>query len=112
MANETNFNVDQGADFSVEIDITDINDNAYDLTSHTVAGTIKKTYTSSTSYTFTGTVEDASGGTIKLVLTNIVTASMASGRYVYDVELTDTSESPDIITRILEGQVDINPSVT
>ena len=112
MASETNFYIDQGSDFSVEVDITDVNDNAYNLTSHTIAGTIKKSYTSTTSYSFVGTVTNASGGTIKLVQTNIITSSMASGRYVYDVELTDTSASPDTITRILEGQIEINPSVT
>ena len=38
---------------------------------------------------------------------------MRAGRYVYDVEISSSdSDSVTIIERILEGQIEITPSVT
>jgi hypothetical protein len=35
---------------------------------------------------------------------------MKAGRYVYDVEITQTSSGA--VTRVLEGQVEVTPGVT
>ena len=44
-----------------------------------------------------------------MTLADTVTAGMDSGRYVYDVLITDSSGDK---TRILEGQATVTPSVS
>ena len=46
---------------------------------------------------------------IQISLTPTQTGALAAGRYVYDVEITDQA---GIITRVVEGQVEITPGVT
>lgn len=48
--------------------------------------------------------------TVTLQLSANTTANIAAGRYVYDVIVNDTANN--IITRVLEGIVEISPSVT
>jgi Tfp pilus assembly protein PilV len=110
---QANIRIDQGADFSVDIALTSSTDSPTNLTNYTVAATIKKTHTSTTSVSFTTAITSpATGGLITLSLTNVQTSNLSAGRYVYDVEITDTVPSPDEITRVLEGQVEVTPSVT
>ena len=51
----------------------------------------------------------ADSGQLTLSLTDVVTAAMSSGRYVYDVLLTDGSGDK---TRVLEGQAILTPGVS
>ena len=51
----------------------------------------------------------ADSGQLALSLTDTVTAAMDSGRYVYDVLLTDGSGDK---TRVLEGQAVLTPGVS
>ena len=46
---------------------------------------------------------------LTLTLTDVITAAMTSGRYVYDVLLTDGSGDK---TRVLEGQAILTPGVS
>ena len=110
MAIYSNLSVDQGTTFSVEIDVTDSAGDALDLTGYTVEGQIRKTYTSSTSTSFTSSVYNANGGTVKIELSATTTNGMKAGRYVYDVEITKTATSE--VTRIVEGQIEVRPGVT
>ena len=110
MATQANITIDQGSDYISDIHLTDINGAPLILSSHTVAGTIKKTYTSQNSVAFTATITDTINGDIALALTHVQTSAMKAGRYVYDVEITDVNTNT--ITRVLEGQVEITPSVT
>ena len=48
-------------------------------------------------------------GQITLKLSRTQTANLASGRYVYDVEVTDGS---DTRSRLVEGIVTVTPQVT
>lgn len=110
MANVSNLFIDQGADFLVEIDLTDSTGSNFDLTGHTAEGQIRKTYGSSTvAATFT-TVIDIQDATISLSLEDSDTAALTAGRYVYDVVITRTST--DFKTRVVEGQVTVQPGVT
>jgi hypothetical protein len=54
-------------------------------------------------------VSNATGGTVSIALTAAQTNALASGRYVYDVEITS---SGGVVTRVLEGQVEVTPGVT
>ena len=48
-----------------------------------------------------------------LSLTNIQTDDLKAGRYVYDVELSFIDSAGDtIVERVLEGRVQVSPSVT
>jgi hypothetical protein len=110
MAVYSDLSIDQGADFSAEIVVEDTTGTVADLTGFTGAGQIRKTYSSSTAVSFGVTVTNAGGGVITVTLTNTQTNAMKAGRYVYDVEITKTSNGEK--TRVVEGQVTINPGVT
>jgi hypothetical protein len=109
MAIYSNLTVDQGSNFLAYVDITDSSGGILNLTGYTVAGQIRKNYSSSTAVSFVATVNSASGGTISLSLADTVTNAMKAGRYVYDVEILSGAGSR---TRVLEGQVEVTPGVT
>jgi len=109
MAVISNLSVDQGADYSAEIVVEDANGNVANLASYTVAGQIRKSYSSSTATNFTSTITNAGQGVITVQLSNTTTAGMKAGRYLYDVEVTD---SGGVKTRVVEGQITINPGIT
>jgi hypothetical protein len=110
MAVYSNIVVDQGADYSASIDVTDSDGDNIDLSGYTASGQIRKTYSSSTAVDFTVSVASpASAGVLNISLSNTQTNAMKAGRYVYDVEITN---SGGIKTRVLEGQVEITPGVT
>lgn len=108
MATKANLIVDQGATFSTVVTLTDTNNDPIDLTNYTGAAQIRKTYTSLTATDFTVSL-GGSTGTIELGLTANATMAMASGRYVYDVEVTDAS---GVVSRVFEGLVTVSPNVT
>ena len=109
MAAVSNLYIDQGADYSTTISLTDSNGDVLSLTGYTAAGQLRKTFGSSTvAATFT-TALSAASGQVTLTLSDVTTASMEAGRYVYDVLITDSSGDK---TRILEGQATVTPSVS
>jgi len=110
MAVYSNIVVDQGADYSASIDVTDSDGDNLNLTGYTGAGQIRKTYSSSTAVDFAVSVTSpATAGVLNISLTNAQTNAMKAGRYVYDVEITSSGGTK---TRVLEGQLEITPGVT
>ena len=109
MAIYSNLTVDQGSTFSAFVDVTDADGDALDLAGYTVAGQIRKSYSSTTAVDFTAAVSSAINGTIQLTLSDTVTNGMKAGRYLYDVEITSSAGE---VTRVLEGQVEVTPGVT
>ena len=115
MAQYEEITIDQGADASIEMHLTNTDGSAKELTNHTLSAKLKKNYNSSDSDTtsFTTTVSNATGGIATMSLTNTQTDALKAGRYVYDVELSfQDSDVDTIIERILEGKITITPSVT
>jgi hypothetical protein len=115
MSQHEDLEIDQGADVAIQLEVVNKNGSIKDLTNHTVAAKMKKTYNSDSAdtTTFTSSVIDASGGVIVLALTNTQTNSLNAGRYVYDVEISFVdSDSNTIVERILEGNIQVTPSVT
>ena len=110
MAIVSNLVIDQGASFSASIDVTDTDGDALNLTGYTAAGQMRRTYSSTTATDFTASIQSASGGTVKISLTATETNAIKAGRYVYDVEITNTSTQE--VIRIVEGQVEVTPGVT
>lgn len=110
MAVKANIVIDQGADFSSTITVTDSAGDAVDLTGYTGSGQIRKHYTSNTATDFTVSFSSprTSGG-ITLSLSRTVTSSMEAGRYVYDVEITSSANTR---SRLVEGIATVTPEVT
>lgn len=108
MAIKANLIIDQGTTYSTTVDVADEDDLPIDLTGYTGTAQIRKHYSSSNSTPFTVHV-DGPDGTVRLSLTSAQTRALAAGRYVYDVELTNSS---NVISRIVEGIVTVTPQVT
>lgn len=117
MAQYEEFTIDQGADIAIEIKCIDPETNsAKNLTNHSVSAKLKKNYNSDSADTTTFTsivAAPATAGIITISLTNAQTDLLKAGRYVYDVELSFVDSSNNtIIERILEGRIQVTPSVT
>jgi len=82
---------------------------ALNLTGYSAQAQLRKTYTSSTSTSFTSTITAAADGMIELALTDTVTGALDQGRYVWDLVITDAAANK---TRVVEGIVTIRPGVS
>ena len=115
MAQYEELTIDQGSDVTIELHLVDKNDTAKNLTGHTLTAKLKKNYNSSDSDTtaFTTIISNVTGGIASISLTNTQTDALKPGRYVYDAELSFNDSNGDtIIERILEGRIQVTPSVT
>lgn len=110
MASISNLFVDQGSDYSNIITVASSTGSALDLTSYTVKSQLRKSYGSSTAYAFTASVYDAVNGKIRLQLTAADSSAIPEGRYLYDIEITNTVTGGK--TRVLEGIVTVTPEIT
>lgn len=113
MAARANLRIDRGATFSSDVTVTDTDGSAFDLTGYTAQAKMAKGYDAvNTRVTLTTEIaNDATTGVITLSLTADQTKDLdAPARYVYDVEITKTSDST--ITRVIEGIITINPDVS
>jgi hypothetical protein len=74
-----------------------------------VASQLRKSYSSSTVFTFTASISNATQGKIRLELTNQQTSAIPDGRWLYDVEITSPSGRK---TRVVEGIATVTPEIT
>lgn len=87
-----------------------MNGDPYNLTGFTAKSQVKKSYySSSATAQFIITIPTPANGTINLGLPSANTSNIAAGRYVYDVIIKDSANT---VTRVLEGIVNVLPSVT
>ena len=110
MATKANLVIDQGSTFSTDLNLTDDNGDALNLVGYTANSQIRKWYTSTNASASFTTSINTSSGVITLSLTSAQTSNLVSGRYVYDVEINDTSSGE--VSRIVEGIVTVTPQVT
>ena len=108
MAIYANIYADQGSDFTADVKVTGADGNAADLTGYTANAQARRTYTSATAFDFTASIPNPGTGTVRISMTDTVTNTM-KGRYVYDVEIVDSN---GVTTRVIEGQMEVSPSVT
>lgn len=108
MAIKANLIIDQGSTFSTILTVTDEEGVPLTLVGYTGAAQMRKHYTSSNATSFSVSI-DSGTGEVTLALTANQTSNLVAGRYVYDVELTDTS---NVVSRIVEGIVTVTPQVT
>ena len=109
MATRADFIIDQGSTFSTTIDISQDDGTLFQLDSYPPRARLAKSYSSGSQIDFTCSVNENSPNqdTIALSLTAAQTAAIKAGTYVYDVEIV----SGAIITRVLEGEVTVTPSL-
>jgi|SRR5210317_1158350 hypothetical protein len=113
MAATANLRIEQGATFSSDVTVKDTNGSAFDLTGYTAAAKMALGYASTRTRTTISTAiaGDATTGVITISLTADQTSALdAPARYVYDVEITKTSDST--VTRVIEGIITVSPNVT
>jgi hypothetical protein len=107
MAQKVNIVIDQGTTFSTSFTFTDDNDTPIDFTSYTGASQMRKSYSSSTAHTFN--VGLTANGVITLGMSSNTTTLITAGRYLYDLEVTDTN---GVRSRLAEGIVTVTPEIT
>lgn len=109
MAKKNNLYVDQGSTYSTTIVVNDSNEDPFDLTGYTASSQIRKHPTSCKYFAFTANTNGATGE-VNLSLSANTTANLQAGRYLYDVEIKNTSNGA--ITRVAEGIVTVSPNIT
>ena len=106
MATKANIIIDQGTTFSTSVFLTDEAGNPYDLDGFTAEAQMRRWDTSSNAISFAVSINT---GSLILSMNAETTSSLDQSRYVYDIVLTDAENN---ITRVVEGIVTVNPSVT
>lgn len=106
MATYKNLFIDQGSDFSFSVDL-EPTIGSLDLNGYSARGQIKKAYASTDSTDFSLTL-NVSDKEIVASLSASQTSALKAGRYVYDIEIYSGS----LVTRVIEGQIEITPRVT
>lgn len=122
MAQYQDLTFDQGSDIVLELRLLNQDRSKKNLNGYTVSAKMAPSYNSTDSdkISFSTAIESPdSDGIITLSLTNLQTDTLSTKRrYVYDVEISYVSESDGagnltyVIERVLEGQVQVTPSVT
>lgn len=110
MATISNLYIDQGTTFSTIIDLTNQDGSPINLATYTVQSQMRKSYQSSTATSFTASVFNAAKGQIKLELSPSATSNIQAGRYLYDIEITNSNTQEKF--RVLEGIVVLTPEIT
>ena len=110
MSAKANLLIEQGTDFTTSLTVNDAAGSPVNLTGYTGAGQIRKHYSSNTATTISVSfASDRATGVVSLAVARTLTENMSYGRYVYDVELTNASNTR---SRLVEGLVTITPEVT
>tara|TARA_Y100000004_G_scaffold32821_2_gene34691 strand:- start:188 stop:523 length:336 start_codon:yes stop_codon:yes gene_type:complete len=104
-----NIIINQGADFNVKFDIEAAATGDYlNLVGYAASAQLRKTHSSSTAVSFAATVASGLDGEVRLSLDSTETANIKPGRYVYDVTVTDPTET----IRLVEGSALVRAGVT
>ena len=107
MASINNIVIDQGTSFRLSVVLTNDDGSPKDLTSYEVNSQIRRSYYTNTFTAFTTSKVNLTGE-ITISLSAAETSSLKAGRYVYDIEIEDPSET----VRVIEGIVTVTPEVT
>lgn len=102
--------IDQGSDYALQIQVSQDGSNS-NLNTHSVRAQLRPTPSSTTKTAdFSCSITDAANGIIKMELNNSTTASIAAGKYYYDLELVNTGAST--VTRLIQGVARVTAEVT
>ena len=105
-----NLVIDQGSDFAVNFTVKE-DGSAKDLTGYSARAQMRTTKSaSSVAATFTCSIPTPANGTVIMSLPNATSSAMSAGTYVYDLEIFTANDV--VVTRILQGTVDLDQEVT
>jgi len=108
MAVTSNLLIEQGATFAITINYNDDLGNPNDLTSYTAQSKMRRSFYSANSTALTASITNPANGEIVLSMTAANTANLRPGRYVYDLEVSNASQT----LRVIEGIITVLPEVT
>lgn len=103
-----NLEINQGSDYTRTFTVLDSNDVIINLTNYTIAAQLRKNHTSNEYVNFTMAILNAGLGKVSMSLPNSVTSTL-SGKYMYDIFLTDPSTHK---FKIGDGLITIVPYIT
>ena len=109
MAIYEDIEIEQGASFRYNVSIETPAGGSYDLTNHTLAAQMKKTYGSATITATFSTTTTLVPGEIVMTLSDEQTSIIKAGRYVFDIVMETPSNDK---YRVVEGQITVSPGVT
>lgn len=103
--------MDQGATFNNSVTlVNDSTNTAINVASYTIRSQMRRSHWSANATAnLVCTVADAANGIITVGLAAANTSNIRSGRYVFDLEIQDSSNT---VTRLLEGIITVTPEVS
>lgn len=102
--------VDQGTTFDTSLDLVGDDGVAINVAGYVFTAQIRKSYYSSKPVAnLTITIVDGANGNIMMTMNSATTTNIKAGRYLYDVKMTDTTNT---VTRIVEGVLTVTPQVS
>ena len=105
-----NLVINSGSDFTQSFTLEGTNNSPLNLTEYEVDAQMRKWSGSSSAINFsTSIIAPSTSGKISIGLTSGQTVNLKSGRYVYDILITDTF---GIKNRVIEGMVLVREGVT
>jgi hypothetical protein len=111
MSTITNLYIDQGTTFNSVVTLKNQDGTAMNLTGYAVASQFRKSYQSSVANNFTASIYGApTNGQVRLQLTATASSAIKAGRYLYDIEITNTLNNEKF--RVLEGIIILSPEIT
>jgi len=110
MSTHIDLYADKGSTFSVVVNVKNKDDSPFDCSGYSARSQVRKSYNSDYGIDLTCNFLNQSEGEISISLESTDTRKMKAGRYYYDVELFTSVDG--IVTRILEGQFEVNERVT
>jgi len=109
MSAQNNLTLDQGTDFTYNINLIDSAGVAVDISNFTANAQLRTSYTSNVFFTVNATVSEANVGLITLSMNSYTTSTLKASRYLYDLILISNN---NITSRLMEGTITVNPEVT
>ncbi len=110
MAQFIELDLDQGATFTVDLDLTKNDGSVLNIANYSFTSSMRKSfYSSSVTANLTVTVANTSNGNVILSLNAATTSNIKAGRYLFDVKQIDNS---NVTTRLVEGIITVLPQVT
>lgn len=109
-AGNYNIVIDQGSDFALEFTVKE-DGLAFDLTGYSARAQLReRPHDATKAADFVCTIVSAGAGTVKMALTNEVSATLTPKKYYYDLEIFTTNDAA--VTRLLQGEALVSPEVT
>ena len=104
--------IEQGTTFARTVTVKE-NGGVKNLTGYVARAQIRRSHDSTAILqTIAVTITDAINGTVTLGITAALTAALSPDQSaVWDMEIDDQAGTP-VVTRVLEGRVEIRPEVT